>query len=199
MNRKRIASGVSALLNAPLLTLFTFIPIIIISGTRNTLHLIGITSFFGCFFPLLGVFVMLKKKIIKDFYATDRETRIKPFMWSIFSYLLGFCFLYYYKAPIAVTALMACYVVNGIVLFAITLKWKISIHASGITSPITALIYILGRSMLPFLLLVLPVAWARLELKAHNKLQVTAGAIISSLLTWIQMFLYVNYHLLLQV
>lgn len=199
MNKKQIASGVSALLNAPLITFFTFIPVIMVSSISNSLNIILITSFFGCILPLLGVVLMLKKRIIKDFYATDRETRIKPFLWSIISYFLGFLSLYYYKAPLVVTALMACYVVNGIVLLVITLKWKISIHASGITSPITALIYILGRSMLPFLLLLLPVAWARLELKAHNKLQVTAGAIISSILTWIQMFLYLNHHLFVYV
>jgi len=196
MNRKQIASGVSALLNAPLITFFTFIPVIMVSRISNFINIIMITSFFGCIFPLVGVLIMLKKKIIKDFYATDRETRIKPFIWSIISYLLGLICLYNYKAPLVVTALMACYVVNGIILLVITLKWKISIHASGITSPVTALIYILGRSMLPFLLLILPVAWARLELNAHNKLQITAGAVISSVLTWIQMFLYLNQHLL---
>jgi len=196
MNKKQIASGVSALLNAPLITFFTFIPVIMVSSISNFINIIMITSFFGCIFPLVGVLIMLKKKIIKDFYATDRETRIKPFIWSIISYLLGLICLYNYKAPLVVTALMACYVVNGIILLVITLKWKISIHASGITSPVTALIYILGRSMLPFLLLILPVAWARLELNAHNKLQITAGAVISSILTWIQMFLYLNQHLL---
>jgi membrane-associated phospholipid phosphatase len=47
--------------------------------------------------------------------------------------------------------------------------------------------------MIPFFFLVLPVAWARLELKAHNKLQVTIGAVLSSILTWLQMGLYINY------
>ena len=85
---------------------------------------------------------------------------------------------------------MACYFVNGLVLMIITLKWKISIHASGITGPFTALIYQLGSTMLPLLLLVIPVAWARVELKAHTIRQVTAGAILSSMLTWIQMSFY---------
>jgi membrane-associated phospholipid phosphatase len=192
MDRKKIASGVSAILNAPLITLATFIPLIVTFGASRSPFLIGVTALFGCIIPLLGVFVMLKRGTIKDFYATDRETRIKPFLWSIFSYIMGFIFLYIIRAPVGVTALMACYVVNGLVLLVITLKWKISIHASGITSPITALVYLLGSSMIPFFLLVLPVAWARLELKAHNMLQVTAGAIISSVLTWVQMFFYVN-------
>jgi sulfopyruvate decarboxylase TPP-binding subunit len=88
---------------------------------------------------------------------------------------------------------MACYIVNGLVLLVITLKWKISIHTSGITSPVTALVYLLGTRMLPLFMLFLPVAWARLELKAHDKKQITAGAVISSVLTWLQMAFYVHH------
>jgi membrane-associated phospholipid phosphatase len=59
-------------------------------------------------------------------------------------------------------------------------------------SPFTALVYLLGGVMLPLLLVVIPVAWARVELKAHTRLQVTAGAILSGLLTWVQMSLYLH-------
>lgn len=193
MDRKKIASGISAILNAPLITVITFLPLIFTFGSDMILQLVGITSLFGCFIPILGVVIMLKIGVIKDFYATERETRIIPFLWSIASYLIGIYALVLVEAPPAVTALMTCYFINGIVLLFITLKWKISIHASGVTSPVTALVYLLGNTMLPFFLLVLPVAWARLELKAHDRLQVTMGAILSSVLTWIQMGFYVNY------
>jgi len=39
---------------------------------------------------------------------------------------------------------------------------------------------------------VIPVGWARVELKAHTKMQVTAGAILSGLLTWVQMSFYLH-------
>jgi membrane-associated phospholipid phosphatase len=74
----------------------------------------------------------------------------------------------------------------------ITLKWKISIHASGITGPFTALVYLLGAVMLPLLLVVIPVAWARVELKAHTIMQVTVGAVLSCALTWVQMSFYLH-------
>ena len=57
---------------------------------------------------------------------------------------------------------------------------------------VTALVWELGTKMMPFLLLIIPLAWARVELKAHDKKQVAAGAILSSLLTWFQMMFYVN-------
>jgi membrane-associated phospholipid phosphatase len=135
---------------------------------------------------------LLKLDLIKDFYAHDRATRFIPFLWTTFFYLLGCLSLILISAPAAVTALMACYFVNGLVLMVITLKWKISIHASGVTGPVTALIFLLGGVMMPLLLVVIPVAWARVELKAHTVMQVAVGAVLSSVLTWFQMNYYMH-------
>jgi hypothetical protein len=109
------------------------------------------------------------------------------------SYLMGVTALLWFNAPFAVTALMACYFVNAIVMLVITLSWKISIHMVGVMGPLTALMFQLGTKIAPLMLLLLPVAWARLELKAHNKKQIAAGAVLSSLLTWVQMAFYVNF------
>jgi hypothetical protein len=193
VDKEKLASSISALMNAPLITLATFIPLILKYGKVNTWNLYYITSFFGCILPIIGVLVFLKTGIISDFYATKRNERFIPFLTTIFSYVLGLITLAIVKAPGPITALMACYIINGIILALITLKWKISIHASGVTSPVTALVYLLGTRLLPLFLLVLPVIWARLELKAHSKMQLTMGAIISSALTWIQMAFYVQY------
>jgi membrane-associated phospholipid phosphatase len=193
LNKTKLAEYVSAVMNAPLITLITFIPLVYRFGTGATFQLLALTSFFGCLLPLITVGYLLKKGIISDFYANDRDERFIPFMATILSYTIGTVALIAIQAPEQITALMACYIVNGVVLLIITMKWKISIHASGITSPVTALVYLLGTRLLPLFLLFLPVAWARVELKAHNKKQVTAGAIISSVLTWIQMAFYAQY------
>lgn len=193
MNKHSLASIVSAVMNAPFITLATFVPLILSYGRGSFVLLLGITSIFGCVLPLLLAYVLMRKGVISDVYASDRTTRTEPFLWAMASYLAGVAALLLVNAPPAVTGLMACYFVNGLILLIITLKWKISIHASGITSPVTALVFQLGSWMLPFFLLTLPVAWARLELKAHDIKQVTAGAVLSSLLTWIQMSLYVHY------
>ena len=193
MNKQKLASFISAALNAPLIAILTFIPLIYNQNTDNALLLVGITTFFGAILPLSSTYYLLRKGIIKDIYATDRSTRTEPFLWAMASYLLGVTALMLVEAPFAVTALMSCYFGNAIVMLLITLKWKISIHAVGVSGPITALVFQLGMKMVPFFILLLPVSWARLELKAHDKRQVAAGAILSSFLTWFQMDLLVNY------
>lgn len=193
MDRKKLANHVSQLINPLLLSLVTFIPLVNKYGNGNTARLFGITSIFGSILPLIMVFYMVRKGIISDFYAPDRRERFVPFVGSIICYIAGTVTLIAINAPSPIIAVMACYVVNGVILSIITLRWKISIHTSGVTSPVTALVYLLGTRMLPLFMLFIPVAWARLELKAHSTMQVTMGALLSAMLTWIQMAVYVNY------
>lgn len=193
MFRKRIAQFLSAAMNAPLIALVTFIPLILLQVKASAPLLIAITTLFGSIIPLVSVYYMVRRGIIHDVYASDRRTRSKPFTVAIASYLMGVVALLTVNAPRSVTALMACYLVNAFILTVISLAWKISIHASGVAGPLTALVFQLGAKMLPFFLLALPVAWARIELKAHDLKQVTAGTLLTTGLTWIQMNLYVNY------
>jgi hypothetical protein len=193
LDKRRLASFISAALNAPLIALLSFIPLILSQKALNPLQLIAITTFFGSVLPLSSTYYLVRKGIIPDIYASDRATRTEPFLWAMASYLMGVTALMYLNAPFVVTALMACYFVNTIVMLIITMYWKISIHAVGVTGPVTALVFQLGARMLPFFLLMLPVAWARIELKAHNRLQVAAGAILSTFLTWMQMIFYVDF------
>jgi hypothetical protein len=193
LNKRQIANFISAAMNAPLIAILTFVPLILTQRHDNPPLLIAITTLFGAVLPLSSTYYLVRKGIIPDIYASDRSTRTEPFLWAMASYLMGVTALLWYKAPFVVTALMACYFVNAIVMLLITLYWKISIHMVGVMGPITALMFQLGTKIAPLLLLLLPVAWARLELKAHNKTQIAAGAVLSSLLTWIQMAFYVNF------
>jgi len=180
-------------MNAPLIAILTFTPLILTQPHTNQNLLIAVTTFFGAILPLSSTYYLVRKGIIPDIYASDRSTRTEPFLWAMASYLLGVTALLWLEAPFVVTAFMACYFVNAIIMLCITLYWKISIHAVGVMGPITALVFEMGRKFAPLFLLILPVAWARIELKAHNYKQVAAGAVLSSILTWVQMVFYVNF------
>ena len=193
MDRKKLATVISAALNAPLIAILTFIPLILSQQPPNASILILITTTFGAILPLSSTYYLVRRGIIPDIYASVRETRTEPFLWAMASYLLGVTVLLYFNAPLAVTALMACYFGNAVIMLTITLRWKISIHTVGVSGPITALVFQLGAKMIPLFFILFPVAWARVELKAHNKRQVAAGAILSGLLTWVQMVFYVNF------
>ncbi len=82
----------------------------------------------------------------------------------------------------------------GIVYFAmflVTLSWKISVHAAGVTGPLTFLVFKLGLPWSFLYLLVVPVGLLRLRLRQHTLLQVLAGAVLSAALTWAEIILLV--------
>lgn len=187
-----LASAISGILNAPLITLYTFAYVIAALRPPDAPLLFFITTFFGTIMPMAIIYFMLKKGILRDAYASDRQTRFKPFLGAVSSYLLGLVALLAASAPLLVSVLMAGYFVNTLIMMVITLRWKISIHASGIAGPATYLMYVFGIHLWPVFLLVLPVGWARLKLKAHTPGQVLVGFFLTAALTYIQLRLYLG-------
>lgn len=113
--------------------------------------------------------------------------RTPQFTLAIGSYIVGSILLSEVGAPRSVIALMVCYFGNSIVMMLVSLRWRISVHASGVTGPGTILAYVLGPSWLPFFLLTIPVGWARVRQGTHTPLQVVTGALLTVLTTWLQM------------
>ncbi|TMI39511.1 hypothetical protein E6H23_08895 [Candidatus Bathyarchaeota archaeon] len=184
----KIARYVSAVGNAPIVaaTVFT----VLIAFTRSPLYQLVIAIVFATLVPLGLLFYLTRKRIIPDLYASDRDSRAIAFVGVLISYFLGGVALGLTRAIPIVTGLMLCYFVNGFIAMLISLKWKISVHAWGITGPLTSLIFQFGLLLSPIWLLVVPVGWARLEMKAHSLSQILAGAMIAIPLTWFQLVVY---------
>jgi membrane-associated phospholipid phosphatase len=189
-DRRTVAEVISAVFNAPFVSLYAFVALILYLSTQDAPTLLFIAAIFGTVLPTGVILYMRKRGIIRDVYASERGTRFKPFLAALVSYLIGMLMLLALGAPRSVTALMACYLVNTGVMTIITLKWKISIHASGVAGPATFFVFTLGPALLPLLLVILPVGWARITLGAHTRNQVLAGFFLTIALTWFQLAIY---------
>lgn len=190
MESRGFAELVSFAFNPPIVAAPAFLYLILLQKPVNSLTLAVISVMFGALVPMGIVYGLSKLRIIPDLWASQRETRVIPFTGATCSYLLGSAALMNERSPAIITALMLCYVGNTVIMMLISLRWKISVHASGIAGPVTALVYALGVAALPLLFLVLPVGWARIRLRAHTLTQVAAGALLTILATWIQMRIY---------
>ena len=84
------------------------------------------------------------------------------------------------------SGLMLAYLINTCAIFLITLVWKKSVHAAGVTGPLSFLVFKLGLLWGFLYLLVIPVGLIRIRLRQHTLLQVLAGAVLIALLTWAQ-------------
>jgi len=189
-NRESLAKAVTLLMNAPLLAVATFVYIYLtdITGPSPTVLLTAI--FFSGILPVLIIFIQRRSGIVKEMMINERDERTKPFLGAIFSYVLGLLTLAYLGAPVATIYLMACYLVNSLFMMIITLRYKISIHASGVAGPATFLVYQYGVRLWPLTLVMVVVGWARLELKAHTVGQIVWGVLVTVLLTLTQLELY---------
>ncbi len=68
-----------------------------------------------------------------------------------------------------------------IIIFVITLKWKISGHAAAV-STFSALCWLFYGSLAGFVFILIPIViWARLRLQRHTPLQTLAGTVLGLL------------------
>lgn len=185
----KIAELISLIFNAWFVAAFTFLILLLANRPQNLLSLLIIAVIFGTAIPIAGIYFLMREGLTNDIHMTKRETRKLPFIIAIVSYLIGAILLHLFNAPLIVTALMVCYFGNSIVMGLVTTKWKISIHASGITGPATVLAYSFGAVALPMFLLIIPVGWSRLKMEHHTIMQIVAGAVLTVITTWIQLVL----------
>jgi hypothetical protein len=189
-NRESLAKAVTLLMNAPLLAVATFVYIYLTDTTGPSPTVLLTAIFFSGILPVLIIFIQRRSGIVKEMMINERDERTKPFLGAISSYVLGLLALFYLEAPVAMVYLMSCYLVNSLFMMIITLRYKISIHASGVAGPATFLVYQYGVRLWPLTLVMVVVGWARLELKMHTVGQVAWGVLVTVLLTLTQLELY---------
>jgi membrane-associated phospholipid phosphatase len=193
MTSEESASMISLVFNPAVIAAFTFLILLYpLRDIQAFLSLVGICITFGTLVPLVMMCQLSRRGLISDFYVSEKEERARPFAGAIASYVVGSIALLLVRAPTIVTALMLCYVGNTVIMMLITLRWKISVHASGIAGPTTALVYGVGIWTAVFFALLFPVGWARLRLKAHTPWQMLAGALVTVTATWIQLIIYIS-------
>ena len=83
---------------------------------------------------------------------------------------------------------MFCYVTTSVLVLMITRRWKISMHTTAIANATMALVYHWGWTVLPVLGLIPIVAAARIKTQRYDLLQVSAGALLGSIMTMLQLY-----------
>lgn len=184
-----MANGFSAILNAPVVALPAFV-LVVWMGAGERLAEITLSLVFATAWPLLGLVILSRLGVTSDVYVADRRERVIPFIVAISGYLLGGAALWSIHASTPVLILMLTYAGNTVSFLILSLRWKPSVHACGVTGPASALTFLFGFPGLWFLVLLPPVAWARIRLGAHTWREVYAGALVTVPLTFFQFAAY---------
>ena len=192
----KIALFISYAFNAPIVALYAVILLYMLApyfygnipGFLVLLHSI----IFMLIFPLIAVVFRASQGNV-DLFVTQQEKRPKYFIVAIIGYLLGSLTGFY---PLSSFGLVIFYLGYAAVTFSILIinNWeKASVHVAGVTGPVTVFCILLNPMFIVGYLLVVLVAWSRLQLNAHTPKQVLlgfgAGLIVTAVVTLFLMFI----------
>lgn len=143
---------------------------------------------FTLLLPLISVCVFLLTGKIQSLEMLNKEERILPLFMSILWMILGYIIMkeVFMGNPIIKSIYLGA-IYTLVITTLITIKWKISLHMIGIGGAVGVFLalQVLYGGLYSVLLLSIffsgLLAYARLELKAHNTQQVYCGFMLSFL------------------
>ena len=198
MNRIKIAEGISTITNPPIICIpLFFIICLALSFTSNGFDfnkfivLEVISLIFASLLPM-AIILFWAKKLGTDKDISNRSDRFMPLIVGIISYFIGFLVCFILNLDNFLACLLLCYCVNTGVILLITTKWKISVHTTGLSGPVGALILLLGPIGALFGLIYPVLIWARVLLEKHTLSQAICGGVQGFFLTVLEMYLYMN-------
>jgi len=187
MRITRLAYLISVIFNPVFVSTAVF-PVLIVTADGMTIRdravFLTIILFFTSVVPLTYVAFLMKRGRVDSFDVDARLKRLGPLAVGVAGYLAAFAGLSVLQAPAIIRGLMF-----SLLVLIITRRWKVSIHATGISGPLVALSYHFGAVTVPLYLLIPIVGGARVVLRKHSVAQVAAGVIIGLGLTVVQLHL----------
>ncbi|XAS67319.1 phosphatase PAP2 family protein [Micrococcaceae bacterium Sec5.7] len=141
----------------------------------------AIAALFVCIIPLALVLLLVKLGKVSDHHVSNRKQRAPVLLMAVLMLVAGLLVLNAINAPQSVIVMVLAIVAGILVLAAVSPFWKISGHASAISSSVVITVLMLGTWWVPLLLLIPAVGWSRVVLRAHTPAQVIAGSLFGGI------------------
>lgn len=152
--------------------------------------LVSLSTFFYCVLPLVYVLWMVRKGQTESLEVRLREDRNGPLLFSFVISILGGVTMVVASTTntqIVLVMVATQFIATAIVL-TVTRFWKISLHLTGVSGFVGALVYVSGRYWIfpdngllqtnwtLLLIFLIPLlVWARIRTNAHDFSQTVAG------------------------
>jgi membrane-associated phospholipid phosphatase len=183
MTPRRIYELVSVVFSAPFIALYVVIRVYL-SGLIGTSDLVQSIIWLTIIPVLVPVYYSVRLGVEWDY--PKREDRLIPFLIINLGYLYLYVLLLLLDCGKPVLFLAASYLINGFAAWAISMKYKISIHMIGISGPATYFL-LLGYSpdATALYAIGLLTGYARSRLGRHSLSQLIGGYVQGIILTLI--------------
>lgn len=147
-----------------------------------TLLVVGLATFL---FPLINMVLLKKARVITSYWLQNRKERIAPSISALAYFALGYFLIKKGDLPPVVYSIYLGIVFSAFLAMLISLRWKISMHAIGISGVVGAMYGLFKLHDFvnwPLLIaLILITGWvmtSRVALQVHTPAQVYAGAML---------------------
>lgn len=183
----RLAHGISWVLHPFLLPVYMIV--LLLTATTFALfpanmkfYLLWVVLLYAVLIPLLALGVLRSLGRISSYRVDDRRERLLPLLVGAVCYLL--CAITLAKIPSVVflRKFMVAAACCEVLCLVVSLRWKISLHLTGMGATVALLIVMnivgVGHMLVPLSVAILgagALASARLYLGCHNGMQVLAG------------------------
>lgn len=137
-------------------------------------------ALFAAVIPILFIKFGMRRGRWADRHVGVKQHRLIVCAFIIASVATGIVLMEVLGAPRPMIALIASMLTTLAVLMAITVAWKVSVHAAVSSGSVVLLAIVYGPWMLALYPLVAFVGWSRIELRDHTKGQVVVGAILGA-------------------
>jgi membrane-associated phospholipid phosphatase len=184
-----VVSGLFLPLFMPLLALWltiTYDPFMMffLSPAKTQMTLI-VVSLATIVFPLINLVLLKKAGVITSYNLDNRNERLAPAITTLIYFTLGYFLIKKGELPLVIYSMYLGGLASVFIAMLISLKWKISLHAigiSGVLGGIYGLFKIHEFVNIPLMILLIIcsglVMMSRLELKAHTPAQVYVGFLV---------------------
>jgi len=140
--------------------------------------------------PCIYIIWLVRRGQVSDFHLPIREERFRPLLFSLMTAVAAWGILHYADAPAPFQMLATVSLIQAILFFIITLRWKISLHCAAAAIFAQLALTFLGTSAVPLVLSVPLIAWSRVHLRRHTVAQTIAGACLGVAIVTPALFFY---------
>lgn len=187
MNTTRLANGLSWALHPFLQPLYLMLLLLTCTAfaaypATVRLYLLGVVVLYTIVIPALALGVLHSWGRLSDFRIDNRNERILPLLIGAVCYLLCALTLGRIESAVFIRKLMVAAACCEVMCLVVSLRWKISLHLTGM-GVLTAMLAVMnfigvGNMLVPMCVVILAsgaLASARLYLGCHSGAQVFAG------------------------
>ncbi len=174
---EHIAYWISQLGSPPMMVLVALVCIALTASTARAWLWNG-TYLLAVGVPMIYLFRLLRQNKITDINVHLREQRARPLLVTIASLAFLVPVLVLGHAPQPMIVLAIASLIQAILIFLITLRWKISMHSATSAGMTVLILNIAGPAAAPVALSIPLIVWSRVKLRRHTLMQTIAGALL---------------------